>query len=176
MAETLILVDENDNVVGFGDKEKCHDSPGTLHRAIAAFVFNEDGKLLIQQRSRFKRLWPLIWDNTASSHPYPNENYQSAAERRLLEELGFKCPLKYVFKFTYHAPYKDTGAEREMCAVLVGQHDGKVVANAKEVADWKYVDSKGLKANMERHPEKYTPWFIIAFNRLWKDHPDVLDL
>ena len=49
--EPLILVDSNDEEVGFLDKEACHNGDGKLHRAFSVFIFNSEGKLLLQQRS-----------------------------------------------------------------------------------------------------------------------------
>ena len=49
--EPLILVDSNDEEVGFLDKEACHNGDGKLHRAFSVFIFNSEGKLLLQQRA-----------------------------------------------------------------------------------------------------------------------------
>ena len=43
--EPLILVDSNDEEVGFLDKEACHNGDGKLHRAFSVFIFNSEGKL-----------------------------------------------------------------------------------------------------------------------------------
>jgi isopentenyl-diphosphate delta-isomerase len=49
--DTLILVDEQDNEVGSCEKADCHVGQGKLHRAFSVFLFNPDGKILLQQRS-----------------------------------------------------------------------------------------------------------------------------
>ncbi len=69
MMGKLILVDEEDKIIGFEEKEKCHDGNGLLHRAFSTFIFNDKKELLIQKRSKLKRLWPLFWSNTCCSHP-----------------------------------------------------------------------------------------------------------
>ncbi len=50
-AEELILVDADDKETGFLSKAACHDGGGTLHRAFSLFLFNQNGELLLQQRS-----------------------------------------------------------------------------------------------------------------------------
>ena len=60
-SEELILVDSDDIEIGHLHKDKCHDGNGLLHRAFSLFIFNENGDVLIQQRSAQKRLWPLYW-------------------------------------------------------------------------------------------------------------------
>ena len=57
--ERLILVDAEDNDMGFMSKAECHDGGGVLHRAFSIFLFNEQGHLLLQQRAAGKRLWPM---------------------------------------------------------------------------------------------------------------------
>ena len=65
----LILVDDEDNEIGYRSKAECHDGGGIRHRAFSLFLFNDDGELLLQQRSKEKRLWPGFWSNTCCSHP-----------------------------------------------------------------------------------------------------------
>jgi isopentenyl-diphosphate delta-isomerase len=43
-----------------------------------------------------------------------------AIRRRLLEELGLKCDLQFLFKFRYQAQFDATGAEHELCSVFIG--------------------------------------------------------
>ena len=55
MQEECILVDENDQATGQASKRICHTidpSTGTspLHRAFSLFIFNNENKLLLQQR------------------------------------------------------------------------------------------------------------------------------
>ena len=40
-----------------------------LHRAFSAFIFDSNGKLLLQQRAKEKITFPLDWTNTCCSHP-----------------------------------------------------------------------------------------------------------
>ena len=97
--EKLILVDENDNEIGYETKEKCHNGNGILHRAFSIFIFNRNNELLIQQRDLSKRLWGGYWSNTCCSHPRQGESYPVATQRRLEEEIGIKTPLQYLFRF-----------------------------------------------------------------------------
>ena len=164
----LLLVNEKDEIIGFETKEKCHQGKGILHRAFSVYIFNKKGQLLIQQRSKLKPLWPLYWANSCCSHPRRNEEYIEAGERRLKEELGFTCSLRLVDKFQYQAKYKDVGSENEVCAVLVGEYSGKIKADSKEIADWKWVDVNKLQDDFEKNPDKYAPWLKIGLKRYSK--------
>jgi len=73
MEEQCIRVDESDNVIGPVSKKECHLNmnirQGMLHRAFSAFIFNREGKLLLQQRAQQKITFPEYWTNTCCSHP-----------------------------------------------------------------------------------------------------------
>ena len=100
--EKIILVDEQDNKVGVGEKLKVHQE-GKLHRAFSIFIFNSKGEMLIQQRAKTKYHSPGLWSNACCSHPGPSETLEKATERRIKEEMGFLCKLKEIFSFIYPA-------------------------------------------------------------------------
>lgn len=164
--EPLILVDSQDRELGYRSKADCHDGQGLLHRAFSLFVFNEQGELLLQQRSRGKRLWPGFWANSCCSHPRRGESMETATQRRLQQELGMRCPLDYLYKFEYHAVYGDLGAEHELCWVYVGATSAEVHANANEVDDWRFVAPDDLDRELAEHPERFTPWLKLEWRRL----------
>ena len=116
-SELLILVDEADREIGQMSKADCHSGAGVLHRAFSLLIFNDAGELLLQQRAAAKRLWPLYWSNSCCSHPRSHETIEMAIHRRLIEELGVRCPLQFLFKFRYKSQLDATGAERELCSV-----------------------------------------------------------
>ena len=162
--EFLILVDSNDTPIGTEEKVKCHLPNGKLHRAFTILLFNKEKKLLLTRRSESKMLWPGDWDGTVASHPRKTETYVSSAERRLPEEIGASCKLDYLFKFEYHVPYKDVGSENEICGTLIGQVDDsfqmKLVKD--EISEIKWADEKELFSDIEKNPQTYCPWMLVA--------------
>ncbi|MBT8144341.1 MAG: isopentenyl-diphosphate Delta-isomerase [Gammaproteobacteria bacterium] len=173
-SERLVLVDSNDEVIGYGSKGDLHDGAGTLHRAFSLFIFNSEGQLLMQQRSDDKRLWPLFWSNSCCSHPREGEEMDGAIHRRLREELGMESELHFLFRFRYHAQFGDLGAEHEFCWVYAGVSDDAVQVNPNEVASWKWIDIDELEADMAERPEVYTPWFRMEWERIRQNHNDKL--
>lgn len=171
--EPLVLVDEHDRETGFLDKTSAHQGQGVLHRAFSLFVFNADGELLLQQRAEGKRLWPGYWSNTCCSHPRRGETMETAIHRRLGEELGMQCEFQFQFKFQYQAQFDDEGAEHELCWVYAGRSDAPPVANALEIAAWRYVAPDALDREIAAHPERFTPWFKIEWDRLRREHAHV---
>jgi isopentenyl-diphosphate Delta-isomerase len=170
-SEALILVDEEDKGVGFLDKTACHQGRGILHRAFSLLIFNDDGDLLIQQRSPAKRLWPLYWSNSCCSHPRSTETLEIATKRRLSEELGIDCPLLYLYKFQYQAQFDATGAENELCSVYVGATSEDPVINTAEINDWRWVSPQSLQDELATQGGRtFTPWFMLEWTRIWRDH------
>jgi isopentenyl-diphosphate delta-isomerase len=165
-SERLILVDETDREIGHASKADAHAGRGILHRAFSLFVFNPAGELLLQQRAASKPLWPGYWANSCCSHPRGGEDMDTATQRRLSEELGFTCPLEFVYKFQYHAEYFDAGSESELCWVYVGVSDAPVRVNDTEIAAWRYIAPEALDREIADSPERFTPWLKMEWQRL----------
>ena len=162
--EFVILVDKNDNPIGLEEKIKCHLPNGKLHRAFTALLFDKEGRLVLTRRSPSKMLWPEDWDGTVASHPREKETYISTAERRMPEEIGISCKFDYLFKFEYHVPYKDVGSENEICGTLLGviENSSKFNLVEDEISEIKWVTVKQLMDELQKNPEIYCPWMVIA--------------
>lgn len=174
-AEELILVDGQDLEIGFATKGLCHDADGILHRAFSVFVFNSNGEVLLQQRSATKRLWPLYWANTCCSHPRRGESMDVATQRRMEQELGFTCDVKFLYKFEYHATYEDLGSEHELCWVYTGVCDPVIRPNQQEVAATRWVSVAEIERELRDTPERFTPWFKLEWTHLRQRFPLVRD-
>ena len=173
--DELILVNPDDTPVGKQTKKACHLEHGKLHRAFSIFIFNNEGEVLLQQRSEQKFLWPMHWSNACCSHPRVGEDSEVAARRRLKQELGISIPLTYLYKFEYHAKYKNIGSEHELCWVWVGLADAKDISpNSNEIASWKFLSKKKLDQELSQNPNVYTPWMKMEWHRIYEDHNDTL--
>ena len=169
--DALILVDEADRDLGHLSKSLCHEGRGVLHRAFSLLIFNESGELLIQQRAASKRLWPLYWSNSCCSHPRGAETLETATQRRLYEELGIRCPLQFLFKFQYQAQFDATGAEHELCSVYIGRCREPIKVDSEEILDWRWIDAEALNREInELGGRRFTPWFMLEWARIWRDH------
>lgn len=166
MEEKIILVDENDNEIGIGEKIKTHQNGGRLHRAISVFVFNSKGEILLQRRAETKYHCPGLWSNTCCSHPRPGEETIDTAHRRLKEEMGFDCDLKKVFDFIYKTDFDNGLSEWEFDHVFIGKFDGQPSSDPKEVKEWKWTNLENLKKDIKERSQDYTYWFKLAFEKL----------
>lgn len=165
--EQVILVNENDEQIGLMPKMEAHEK-ALLHRAFSVFIFNDKKELMIQQRAKDKYHSPGLWANTCCSHQREGESNIAAGKRRLQEEMGFTTDLKETTSFIYKAPFDNGLTEHEFDHILVGNYNGEPNLNPAEVQDYKWVGLEELKEDMKQHPEKYTAWFKIIFDKYYK--------
>ena len=169
MPETVVLVDEKDNPVGYEEKIRAHSNGGKLHRAFSIFIYNSKNEMLLQLRSNSKHHFQNLWSNPCCSHPRKGEELANAVHRKLRQEFGFDTDLKETFSFVYKAEDLKSGlTEHEFDHVFVGTFDGVPKPNPKEIDDWKWVTPAVLKLDIANNPERYTPWLRIAFEELLK--------
>ena len=167
ITQEVILVNEHDVAIGTMEKLEAHQK-GLLHRAFSVFIFNKEGRMLLQQRARHKYHGAHLWTNACCSHPYPNEITKNAAERRLKEELGFSTRIQEIFSFLYKADVENQLVEHEYDHVFAGEYDQEINPNELEVANIDYREMADIKKDIELNPTHYTSWFKIAFPRIEK--------
>jgi isopentenyl-diphosphate Delta-isomerase len=161
----VILVNERDEPIGQMEKMEAHRK-ALLHRAFSVFVFNSKGEMLLQQRALQKYHSGGLWTNTCCSHPAPTEDTDSAAMRRLRQEMGFSTPLTKIFDFVYLADFDNGLTEHEFDHVYIGEYEGEVHPNPSEVHDFCYKSLDSIESSLTSHPDKYTAWFHIAFPKV----------
>lgn len=165
--EQVILVDSLDREIGSMEKIAAHEKGGTLHRAFSVFLTDRDGRWLLQQRAAGKYHFPGLWTNACCSHPRPGEGTEDAAHRRLVEELGCDCPLQERFQFEYRADSPAEGlTEHELDHVFTGICEGPFQPNPEEVSAIRWIVPEDLARELELHPEHFTPWFKLAWERM----------
>lgn len=186
MNELIILVDEQDQEIGFGEKLDVHVKE-QLHRAFSIFIFDpKKQQMLIQKRAQGKYHSGGKWSNACCSHPRKGEIMEEALARRLQEELGFvmperleifeypKCPpdmaienIIEVGHFTYYAKFKGL-AEYEIDHVFVyypsQEQVEKMRCNPEEIEDIQWVHLEKLIHSAENEPERYSAWFKKSLN------------
>ena len=163
--EEVILVDAEDRKTGIMNKMEAHEK-GLLHRAFSVFIFNSDGRWLLQQRASHKYHSPSLWSNTCCSHPRDGETVLEAATRRLKEEMGMYCQLEHQFHFTYRCQLPSGLIEHELDHVLLGYSDTPPTINTQEVHDFRYVTTQDLEKELIAHPERFTVWFKLCFHKV----------
>mmetsp|Transcript_14771 Transcript_14771/g.18901 ORF Transcript_14771/g.18901 Transcript_14771/m.18901 type:complete len:304 (-) Transcript_14771:501-1412(-) len=201
MEERVILVDDQDNIIGEASKAETHMAKYglLLHRAFSVFLFDNQGRMLLQQRAGSKITFPLYWTNTCCSHPLhiPSElghdadtavqGAKNAAVRKLNQELGIpetQLPTEdftYLTKIHYIADSDPIWGEHEVDYVFFINVDNADLSNLNynEVEDVKYVTQTELKqmlADADAGKIKFTPWSRLIIDEfIYKWWPSYAD-
>lgn len=159
--EFVVLVDEQNNVLGTEPKDKVHSKNTPLHRGFSLFLFNSKKELLVTKRAKTKKTFPGMWSNTACGHPAPGESAIDAAKRRLRDELGIGgAHIKEVAPYRYRFADTNGIVENEICPVLVGHYDGDPTPDPKEVEEWKWMKWEDFLEDIKKNKAIYSPWCI----------------
>lgn len=168
---------------------------GLLHRAFSVFLFDDQNRLLLQQRATEKITFPDMWTNTCCSHPLgiPGETgvtleesvegVKRAAVRKLGHELGIRreeVPLdefKFLTRIHYKAPSDGKWGEHEIDYIIFIKPSRKVTLdiNPNEVRDAKFASEQELKDMFKDSKLKFTPWFKLICESMlyeWWEHLD----
>lgn len=163
--EEVLLVNDQDEALGTMGKLQAHRE-GVLHRAFSVFLFDEDGRLLLQRRASSKYHSAGLWTNTCCSHPRPDEDVTVAARRRLREEMGIEAELEPRFSFLYRASFENGLHEHELDHVFFGRWSGTPTPDPAEAADWRYANLDTIEMEMRQHPENFTIWLRACWDQV----------
>ncbi|MEU1116734.1 MULTISPECIES: isopentenyl-diphosphate Delta-isomerase [unclassified Streptomyces] len=160
----LELVDEDGRTIGTAEKLSAHQAPGQLHRAFSVFLFDEQGRLLLQQRALGKYHSPGVWSNTCCGHPYPGEVPFAAAARRTYEELGVSPSLlAEAGTVRYNHPDPESGlVEQEFNHLFVGMVQSALSPDPAEIDGTAFVTAAELAERHDRDP--FSAWFMTVLD------------
>ena len=163
MAEEIFpLVDETGNIVGQAPRSVCHDGSKLLHAVIHLHIFNSQGELFLQKRSKLKDIQPDKWDSSVGGHIDLGETPEEAAIRESREELGVKNIQPYYI--TKHII--ETDVERELTYCFYTLYDGEFSIDKNEVVDGRFWTLDEIACNMGKGV--FTINFELDFNKFLK--------
>jgi 16S rRNA (adenine1518-N6/adenine1519-N6)-dimethyltransferase len=161
-SERFPVVDENDRLLGDATRGEVHGN-NLRHRAVHLFLFNRQGELFLQKRSRWKDRHPLLWDSSAAGHVEAGEEYDKTAIRELKEELGVTAELTRVLKLPAS---NRTG--QEFIWLYRGEHDGPFQLARTEIEYGEFFPIEVISRWVKARPDDFAPGFLEcwgAFNR-----------
>jgi len=157
----VVLVDEQDNYLGLEDKHRAHNAETKLHRGFSAFLFNKDGKLLLQKRDSSKKTWPNFWSNSVCGHPQYMESYESAVQRCAKFELGIEGIANILKVSDYRYRFELNGiVENEICPIYIAKFDCELNINSSEIQSVKFLNWDEFVLESQNNLNEFTPWCI----------------
>ncbi|MBQ3408323.1 MAG: NUDIX domain-containing protein [Clostridia bacterium] len=99
--EYLDILDEKGNKTGKKDTRENIHKLGLLHSEVAAFIYTDTGKVILQKRKSNKATYAGVWSVTGG-HVLAGENNEEAILREIKEELNLNIEKeKVIFVTTY---------------------------------------------------------------------------
>ncbi len=158
--EFFDLVNGRDEVIGRATRREVH-ARGLWHRAIHVLVFDAAGRVFLQKRSLRKDSSPGLWDSSCSGHVDSGEDYDTAAQRELGEEIGLHLPAPPTRWFRIEA-CAETGWEFVWVYRL--QHPGPFTLHPDEIerGDW------FIPSELARRLAVEPAIFAVPFRLIWR--------
>ncbi len=161
-SELVPHVDYHDQVIGVVERAVAYKE-GLLCRAVHMLVRNRDGKYLIQRRQSHKPSWPDYFDLSVAETMKPDETYEQAAVRGLMEELSIEVseeeltPIRsqYIGKYFYE-DYKVFG----FITLFLVTYDGDIHVDPEEVGWYGWIDEEQVTQKIREQSDICTPWFV----------------
>ena len=172
----VVVVDENDNEIGTAMLAEVWQK-GLYHRVAAVFVFDDQGRMLLQKRGPDVKVYANCWDQAAGGHVDAGQSYGETAADELAEELGLrKISLESVG--TYRANHRDgeriiNQFERVFRAVIP---TGTALSpELAELAELRWFTPAELKQLIARQPDGFTPGLLYDLRHYFPEFsPDSL--
>ena len=130
-------------------------------------IFNANGDVFMQKRSRWKDRHPLKWDSSAAGHVNAGEEYDAAALRELNEELGISTELKRITKLPAS---EQTG--QEFIWLYRGRHDGPFRLAPSEIEHGDFFPVALVSEWILARPDDFAPGFVACWDAYEKGHPE----
>ncbi len=162
--EWFDLVDPEGKITGKAPRSAVHGNPQLLHPVVHLHIFNKNGQLYLQKRSRSKDVQPGKWDTAVGGHVNSGEDIISALKRESEEELGIKKgnfqPLyRYVMRNNY---------ESELIYTYRLVYNGPFRINREEIDFGRFWSLSEIERNLGKGI--FTPNFEQEFQMLQKIH------
>ncbi len=155
--EMFDIVDSNDHVVGQANRRKIHEQ-NLIHRAVHILIRNGAGEWFLQKRSIWKDQNPGKWDSSAAGHLQAGENYESAARRELLEELGIHCEIRRIGRL---GPSEANGWE--FIEIFYARHDGPFKLALLEIDAGAFFEETQIWRWIQNDATAFSPVFLKCF-------------
>jgi isopentenyl-diphosphate delta-isomerase len=161
--ELMDLVNEDDEVVGDVLKGEANSDTCLIHREVGIIIYDDDKKVLIQQRSKKKNLNPGMWAVSCAGHVPKGMSPLDAAHMELKEELGFDTELEFIEK-----RLDRISTETRFVYWYVGKYNKeRITVEPEEVEEVKWISETEFGSSFDNEIMGGTS--KAGLKRFWKD-------
>ncbi len=111
-----------------------------MKESCAVIICNDEGRILLGKRSRFKRESPLLWE-TIGGTMQRDETPEECIRREVSEELNCDLIDLEYFRY-YHYKFKNTLMTTH---VFIGKLSGETTINGKELEEIRWFTQKDYR-------------------------------
>lgn len=158
--EIFPIVDKEDNVIGQTTRKDANNNPSIIHRSVNILIYDQSGKLLIQQRSPTKDTYPSTWAVGVGGHVEYGDEYLSTAVREISEEIGFSIDSNELIalgKILVHMPNEN---EYSQVYEYHATKDLTIIHSPSEIAQTKFVTISEMKTMLADPAIKWNPFSL----------------
>lgn len=151
MDELIDITTKNGEPTGKTALKSAAHKNGWFHATVHVWLYTKDEKVLLQQRSFTKKVFPGIWDISVAGHIAAGEVVIEAAKREVFEEIGLSLNSDDFKKITtrIHQVKHDNGIQdNEFHHVFIAELSESISSlkiQPEEVEDIKLFELSTLK-------------------------------
>jgi len=161
--EFFDILNKNCDIVGKASREECHNGSFLLHGVVHILVFNDSGSVILQKRSKNKKIQPGKWDTSVGGHIASGESLSNALNREADEELGIR-DTQFERLYSY---IMESEIEREFVTTFRCTWNGHIKFNEDEIEEARYFKPEEIESflgtcffspNFEEEWNHYKNW------------------
>lgn len=151
--QKIIIVDRNDNIIGYKDAEVLKKED--IYRVSALWVTNSNKEILLARRHRSKSHHPRKWGPAVAGTVDEGESYEENIIKEAEEELGLKN-IKPI-------PGPKTKTEgkyhhfTQWYTLIIDKNISEFKIQKDEVEEIKWFSREELSKELETHPKEFLP-------------------
>jgi len=159
--ELFIVVDKDDNIIGYKTRYECHHDKTLIHRGVGLLIFDKDGRVLLQKRSFSKDTNPGFWADSVGGHVVTGESYEEAIQREMKEELRIAPLVVFHSKFILSCL-----RETEMNVLFTAVCDGPFHPDSTEISQVAFFSKNELPRKLLSGEVQLTEFAQEALKRV----------
>jgi isopentenyl-diphosphate delta-isomerase len=164
MNSKIIIVDENDQVIGHKDRDALFQED--IYRVSVLWVINSQGDVLLAQRALTKSHDPGKWGPAVAGTLEEGEDYLTNIYKEAKEELGLKDFTAQILSKERVAGEYNYFVQRYLAIVDKPEKDFTV--NQDEVAEIKWFKKEELRQKLQEDPNQFLKttkkWLEVLIN------------
>lgn len=151
MASKIIIVDENDNVIGFKDRDEVKRED--IYRVSALWITNSQGDNLLARRALTKAHYPGKWASAVTGTVEEGEDYESNIIKEAEEEIGLKnIAPKLGPNIRVYGEYNHF---TQWYTLELDRPANEFIINKDEVDEVKWFSNEEIKQDLLINPDKF---------------------